>query len=96
MATLYIAEFVLETINGVPYAKQPPVGEQTVAIAAGAASSAPFSHATKLVRLHCDVACSIRFGGGAASSANTRMAANQTEYFAAPVPGDSVSVIASA
>ena len=45
------------------------------------------------VRVHADAICSIKFGSApVATTANMRLAANQTEYFQVS-PGDKVSVI---
>jgi len=55
--------------------------EQTVAIAAGSAQSNAFSAATRIVRLHTDAVCSIKFGiNPTATATSSRMAAGQTEY----------------
>jgi len=65
---------------------EPPLAEQTIAIAAGSAQSAAFNAATRMVRLHTDVVCSVSFGTNpTASVANQRLAANQTEYKGIPV-----------
>lgn len=110
MATLYITEFQALGQAGLPTngygpngptqaAQQPPVAaDQTVAIAAGSASSAAFNAATVLVRLHTDAICSVLFGlPGATPTALTtsaRMVAGQTEYFGV-LPGMKVAVIAN-
>jgi hypothetical protein len=98
LAKLYISEFsdVLQTSNGpVQIAAQPSLVDQTpVVIGAGANSSAAFGAATRFIRVHTDVICSILIStvGTAATANNARMAANQTEYFKVNA-GDSLSVI---
>jgi len=94
MATLYVTEF--KVLNptprswGVqqffPYAAQPPVAEQTVAIGGTSMASNAFNAATAYVRLHTDAICSIEFGATPTAAATTaRMAAGQTEYYAVPL-----------
>ena len=52
-------------------------------VGASSAPSAPFGEHTKIVGIHCDVACSIKFGQGpVVTVSNKRLAANQTECFA--------------
>ena len=87
MATLYITEYADSGfISGpVAVAKEPRITSQTVEIAAGSAQSAAFNSATRLVRLHTDAICSVDFGTDpTAVETESRMAANQTEYFAVP------------
>ena len=96
MATLYIAEFsYVGSLEGNPLAsvaKAPPFVEQTVAIGVVASSNA-FHPGVSVVRVHADAICSIKFGSApTATTANMRLAANQTEYFQVS-PGDKVSVI---
>jgi hypothetical protein len=88
MAFLYITEYPDLPGAYATYTPQvvrdPPIVDQApVAIAVGAASSAAFNARTRIVRLHCDVVCSILIGPAGsttATAANARMAANQTEY----------------
>ena len=94
MAVVYISEYT-EGFN--PYAptvgSEPSTVQQTVAIGGGSTQSSAFRTDTKLVRIHCDAICSIRFGTNpTASSTTARLAANQTEYFKV-TPGDKVAVI---
>jgi hypothetical protein len=88
MAVLYISEFseLTPTANGVAaVAQEPPLAEQTLAIAAGSVASLPFNPSTRFVRLHTDAVCSVEFGIAPTATATTaRMAANQTEYFGVP------------
>jgi hypothetical protein len=108
MGTLYIAEAANMTF--LPNAlgmmmPMPPAAEQTVAIGAGATQSAPFGSLwspplpldgrTIYLRVHTDSICSIAWGvNPTATTANARLAANQTEYFGAR-PGYMLSVIAN-
>lgn len=95
MSTLYISEHTAGTIAGTQVVAEPAAAEQTVAIGAGSVASQPFGEHTKIVRIHCDVICSIAFGKTpTASISNKRLAANQTECFSVR-PGDSVAVIAN-
>lgn len=106
MAVLYITEYVTQgkdNKGGVMAAvAEPYVAMQTVAIGAGSARSAALNVKTRLVRIHTDAICSIRFGAGAAVNAaatDSRLAAGQTEYFAVEeaqvktAPGIAVAVI---
>lgn len=98
MSTLYVTEYNNAAfINGViPVAAEPQNAQQTVSIggASGATVNA-FQNNTQLIRLHTDAICSVVFGGTpVATSANRRMAANQTEYFSVPLSsGLKVAVI---
>lgn len=94
MATLYISEFRCEIINNAPCAIQPSIVDQTVAIGVSAVSSSAFQPSTEMVQLSTDAVCSIRFGGGAATTSNARLPANTIIYYAIK-PGDSVSVISN-
>ena len=80
---------------------EPAIAEQIVAIAGGSTSSTPFGGYTALVRIHTDAICSIIFSTPAqiatntlptATTANKRLAANQTEYFGV-LPNQRVAVI---
>ena len=99
MALLYIWEFsdTLALSDKLMAAAAPGVLQQVpVTIGAGSLQSAAFTGATRFVRLHTDVICSINIGTNptAIANSNARMAANQTEYFAVS-PGQQVAVIAS-
>jgi hypothetical protein len=90
MAVLYITEYsgLMPSPPGgqgqIPI--EPPVAEQTVAIAAGSAQSAAFNAKTRLVRIHTDAICSIEFGTNpTATSTTQRLAANQTEFKGVPI-----------
>src|SRR5260221_3538035 len=91
MASLYVTEYPEIGVHqgtGVPVAFVPaagPVQEQKLAIGGASVPSLAFKANSKIVRLHCDAICSVKFGAIATVSASTtdpRMAANQTEYFA--------------
>lgn len=101
MAVLYVSEFsqLVMTPNGLAaMGQQPSLRDQTIAIGSGSLTPMyAFLPATKFVRLHTDSICSIAFGpfsSVVATSANARMAANQTEYFGVPQSSNgSVAVI---
>lgn len=97
MATLYIAEFesITPATEGgaAQVARATPVAEQTVAIGGASTPSSAFNAATRYVRIHTDVICSIAFAATpTATAAKMRMAADQTEYFGV-TPGTKVAVI---
>ena len=100
MALLYVTEYPDLPGAYATYTPQvvrdPPIVDQTpLAIGVTAVSSVAFNSRTKIVRLHCDVVCSISIGpvgSTTATAANARMAANQTEYRMV-APGCMVSVI---
>lgn len=90
MATLYIREFFRTGLDGnssniqtgFEDGKSNTVVDQTVAIGGGSTSSAAFNARTRLVRLHCDAICSVKFGTApTALTTSARMAAGTTEYF---------------
>lgn len=98
MALLYITEF--QTVgrdhnNGMSVAFTPAITGQIVVNTGGSTQSAAFSDKTRLVRLMTDSICSVKFGTNpTATTADPRMAANQTEYFAVqPGGGMKVAVI---
>lgn len=79
-----------------PVAFAPAIVNNNVTVGAEAKSAA-FGINTKLVRLHTDTVCFIKFGTAptAVTATDARMAANQTEYFAVqPGGGMKVSVVA--
>jgi hypothetical protein len=98
MATLYVAEFPRadsEVRSHAQVAPCPPIKEDTVAIGVSSAQSEVFSEETRLIRVHADAICSIAFGANpTATSANMRLAAGQTEYFAVD-PGARLAVISN-
>jgi hypothetical protein len=87
MASLYIAEFSsLASAGGggaVQAAQWPPLREQKIALSGTSAASVAFGAGTTVIRVHSDVICSIKIGGGTpvATAANARLAADSTEYF---------------
>ena len=96
MALLYIWEFsdVLALSDKLMAASAPGILQQVpVTIGVGSAQSAAFSGATKFIRVHNDVVCSINIGfNPTATAQNARMAAGQTEYFGV-WPGQQIAVI---
>ena len=91
MATLYIAEYS-DLAKAAPYLVQvpmeAPLTEQTVAIGGSSVQSAAFNTSTRLVRIHTNAICSIKFGTNPTASVTTaRMAAGQTEYHGVPIGG---------
>ena len=96
MATLYIEEYAAAPIFSggqmMQVAMQPPLARQTVSIGVGSVQSSAMNAGTKLVRVHTDVVCSVRFGTDpTAVATDARMAAGQTEYWSVP-PGASYKV----
>jgi hypothetical protein len=96
MANFYIREYSSIVQPG-PEAHgsqvpQEPGVDQPVLPIGGHAESAPFADTTRMVRLHCDAICSFLVGSApVATSANARMAANQTEYIGV-TPGSKLKV----
>ena len=100
MATLYITEYgsvaTLPNAQGqVP--QEPPNAEQTIAIGGSSVASANFQNKTRLVRIHCDVICSILFGvNPVVTTGSGRLVAGQTEFRGVPEGGSmQVAVIAN-
>lgn len=74
----------------------PAIANNNVTIG-GAAQSNAFATNTRLVRLHADTICYVKFGTNptAVTATDARLAANQTEYFAVqPGDGMKLSVVA--
>lgn len=104
MATLYVSEYrslasVPSAYNYGPQAGQapqePPVAEYTVNITGSPTAGQLFGGYTQMIRVHCDVVCSILIGTNpSAATTNKRLAANQTEYFGV-APGQRISVISN-
>jgi hypothetical protein len=90
MATLYITEFLSSTPSGVgvPVGQYPAIARQTVAIGGASVQSAQFNTKTTFVRVHTDSVCSVLVdlvtNNPTATTADERLAANQTEYFGIP------------
>lgn len=98
MAVLYIAEFEFlgtEAEGGKMQAPPaPPIAEQTVAIGGVSAQSAAFDKRTRFIRVHTDAICSILVGTNpTATATKTRLAANQTEYYALRLQDQKIAVI---
>lgn len=85
MAVLYISEATeLRVVAGqsAPAIDQPGLATQTVAIGGASVQSAALNSKTRLVRLHCDIACSIAIGANpTATTAMLRMPIGATEFF---------------
>ena len=86
MAILYVTEY--GTISGLPATAngqmplEPPLADYQVPIPG---ISPAFQPTTRCVRLHCDAVCSVLFGQApSASTANGRLAQNQTESRGVP------------
>jgi len=95
---IYISEFtsVATDIGKVPLVPMPPVTEQTIP---PGTPSAPFGAGTMIIRVNTDATCSIKIshgppavGASVATTANLRMPANSTEYFAVR-PGSVLTAI---
>lgn len=87
MALLYIAEYAASgrdiTGRQLQAPMQPPLAEQTVVNTGASAQSVALNVKTTMVRLHTDSICSYLVGANpTATTANSRMAANTTEYIA--------------
>ena len=98
MALLYISEYqgVAQVHGGLSAPQEPALVDQTPLAIGGAVQSAAFQSSTKVIRVHCDAICSIVFGPSpqTATTANKRLAANQTEYFGV-LPGQVLSVVSN-
>ena len=79
------------------------MAEQVIAIGGSSTASQPFGGYTALIRVHCDVVCSIAFNtvqqvqtavAPIATTSNKRLAASQTEYFGV-FPNQQIAVIAN-
>lgn len=91
----YLAAFGLAGGQAFQAGHQPPVvAPQVVDYTSGHAESAAFNAKTKFIRVHVDSIASYRVStaGTAATTSYSRMAANQTEYFAVQA-GDIISFI---
>lgn len=98
---LYIREYVTFGFNSPlaggtpPIATEPGTDQSPVDFSGGVISSAAFAATTHLVRIVCDVQCSVLFGASpqTAATSNAPLAAFVPEYFGV-TPGQIVSVIA--
>jgi len=102
VATLYIREY--QTIaspgpdfNGMQAGLEPGVDQAPLVFTGGVQQSVAFAGTTRFVRLHTDSICSVLFGTApVAAVTNSRMAANQTEFFGVQAGASlKVSVIAN-
>ncbi len=81
MATLYITEYAGIMDDRVQIPIEPPLVNQTVAIGASSAQSAPFAATTRVIRISTDAICSVLIGvNPTATASDGRFAANQTEF----------------
>lgn len=98
---LFIREYVSFGFNTAlaidqpPIAKEPGTDQTPVDFSGGATSSAAFATTTHLVRILCDVQCSVVYGVSpqTATTSNAPLAAFVPEYFGV-TPGQIISVIA--
>ncbi|WP_101048681.1 hypothetical protein [Macromonas nakdongensis] len=76
-----------------PMVAVPGVAEQALTLTGSTQQSAAFNVATRLVRLHAQVACHVAFGDNpTATTSSMRLAEGQTEYFGV-APGHKLAVI---
>lgn len=98
MSKLYVSEFESPGGQaGFPFPVANEAGNTTdqspIDYSGGEAKSAAFAATTKLVRIHTDAICCIKFGTApTATTSHRRFAAGQTEYYFVR-PGDKVSAI---
>lgn len=90
MAKVYITEYARATQDSranIPSAEEPPLATQVLDTSGGVQVSAFFNKETRMIRVHTDGICSVVVGTApTATTGNSRMAANQTEYFGVPRP----------
>ena len=98
MSKLYISEYTslaaVPSSGSAQVAGEPAIAVQVVDYSGGVTSSSAFNSRTRLIRVHTDAVCSIRFDGSAATISYPRMAADQTEYFGVG-GGTTLSVISN-
>lgn len=93
MAILYISEYTQQQISQPTVGTEPSVANQAVTFTGTPGQSAAFRSDTKMVRIHPDGICSIKFGTNpTAATTDARMVAGQTEYFLIS-PGYKISAI---
>jgi len=82
MAVLYISEYPQNAVDVPTLVQEPSTVSQAVTFTTSTQSAA-FRSDTRMVRLHTDTNCFIKFGTNptATTASDARMAANQTEYF---------------
>jgi hypothetical protein len=100
MGKLYITEYVAQPIiaNGQMggMALEPGIrnGSGPITFTTHVESTA-FGSTTKFIRVHTDAICSLQIGAApVATTSDTRMAANTTEYFAV-LPGHILSAVSN-
>jgi len=102
-AFLYLTEFeslLDDAKSGSAVPRCPALVDQVVPFGGISAASAPFSPATRIVRIQANAICAVKVGGAqpvavpAGIGGTSRMTAGQTEYFAVR-PGDAAAVVAS-
>jgi hypothetical protein len=75
---LYLSEYLAD-------GQEPPLAESVVEFGPSSVASEPFSHLTKVVRIHVDAPASIAFGENpVATTDSQRMAGNTTERRTVP------------
>lgn len=96
MTKLYITElkdFARDAGRAEAVAMLPSLGTQALTLTGSTQQSAAFNAATRLVRLHAQVACHVAFGESPTATTNSmRLAEGQTEYFGV-TPGHKLAVI---
>lgn len=97
MAKIYINEYGKKLGNGgaevMQTGNEPAIAYQSVNIGASSAQSSAFNSLTRFIRVHTDAICSIKIGSNpTAVVTETRLAADQTEYFSVE-PGHKIAVI---
>ena len=89
MSKLWITELAsLGSVNGLstPIAALPAIASQNPTISGTSAQSSAFNAGTRFIRVHTDVTCHILVGADpTATTADLRMPADSTEYFAVPL-----------
>lgn len=91
MAVLYVTEFSElgsrnQNNTTLQVIAQPTLIEQTVAIGGASVQSSAFNINTRMVQLHTDAICSVKFGTNPTATATTmRMAAGERLNFSIPV-----------
>lgn len=100
-AFFFVTEFgslLNEPGSGSQFPHCPSLADQVVPFGGISAVSAPFSSATRIVRVQANAICAVKIGGSAPVAVpagiggTSRMTAGQTEYFAVK-PGDAAAVI---
>lgn len=88
IAVLYITEYAdvgVSAGRAIQAPAEPNLAEQTVAIGGASAQSAAFNAKTRVVMLHTDAICSIKFGTNPTATTSTaRMAAGETRFYMVP------------